>query len=170
MVEVKAAVEAVLFACDTPLSVERLHSLMPETKLSEIREAVEQLRSDYQQTGRAFLVEEVAEGYRLLTRPEHHELLSGLTKQRSDRKLSAAAMETLAIIAYKQPVKRVDLEAIRGVQSGELIRALMERGLVRIVGRENIPGAPLQYATTKEFMDAFGLRSLEDLPKPEEVK
>ena len=85
-------------------------------------------------------------------------------------RLSAPALETLAIIAYKQPIKRADLEAIRGVASGDVIRALMERRLVRIAGREEVPGAPVQYGTTAEFLEAFGLKALEDLPRPEEVK
>jgi len=166
----KQAVEAILFTCDEPMSLSRLKDILAEAKPEEIREALEALRNDYDQTGRAFSLEELAGGYQVLTRPLYADILSRLKKAKADRKLSAAALETLAIIAYKQPIKRVDLEAIRGAQSGELIRALMERNLVKIAGRDEVPGAPLMYSTTKEFLDTFGLKSVEDLPRPEEVK
>src|SRR5439155_15961963 len=132
--------------------------------------ALAQLRTEYEQTGRAFSLEEIAGGWQMLTRPQYADILASLRKAKADRKLSAAALETLAIIAYKQPVRRVDVEAIRGAQSGELIRALMERNLVKIAGRDELPGSPLMYSTTKDFLDTFGLKSAEDLPRPEEVK
>jgi segregation and condensation protein B len=166
----KQGVEAILFTCDEPMSLGRLKDVFPEAKPDEIREALAQLKSEYEQTGRAFSLEEIAGGYQLLTRSQHADIIAKLKKAKADRKLSSAALETLAIIAYKQPIKRVDLEAIRGAASGELIRALMERSLVKIVGREEIPGSPLQYGTTKEFLDTFGINSIEDLPRPEEVK
>jgi segregation and condensation protein B len=166
----KASLEAVLFTCDEPLTPARLKELFPEAKPEEIRDGLAQLRAEYEQTGRAFSLDEIAGGYQLLTRPQYVDIIGRLKKSKADRKLSAAALETLAIIAYKQPIKRVDLEAIRGAQSGELIRALMERGLVKIAGRDDVPGTPLQYGTTKEFLDVFGLKAIEDLPRPEEVK
>ena len=170
MDNLKASLEAVLFTCDEPLPLTRFKELFPEATPEEIRAELAQLRADYEQSGRAFSLDEIAGGYQLLTRPQYVDIIARLKKAKADRKLSAAALETLAIIAYKQPVKRVDVEAIRGAQSGELIRALMERGLVRIAGRDDLPGAPLQYSTTKEFLDVFGLKSIEDLPRPEEVK
>ncbi len=166
----KPGIEAILFTCDEPVTLHRLKDIFPEAKPDEIREAVAALKAEYDGTGRAFSLEEIAGGYQLLTRPQHADIIGKLKKAKADRKLSAAALETLAIIAYKQPIKRVDVEAIRGAQSGELIRALMERSLVKIAGREEIPGSPLQYGTTKEFLDTFGINSLEDLPRPEEVK
>ena len=166
----KGGIEAILFTCDEPITLNRLKDIFSGAKADEIREAVAALKGEYDSTGRAFSLEEIAGGYQLLTRPAHADIIAKLKKAKADRKLSAAALETLAIIAYKQPIKRVDLEAIRGAQSGELIRALMERNLVKIAGREEIPGAPLQYGTTKEFLDTFGINSLEDLPRPEEVK
>lgn len=168
--DLKQAVEAVLFVSDDPISVNRLHDLLPEAKPSEIREAINGLKADYDSQGRAFSVEEIADGVQLLTRPAHADIIARLKKSKAEKKLSGAALEVLAIVAYKQPVKRADVEAIRGVQSGEILRALMERRLVRIAGREDVPGAPVQYGTTKEFLEAFGLRALEDLPRPEEVK
>lgn len=166
----KQALEAVLFSSDDPLTLAKLKDIVPEAKPEEIREALAQLKADYDATGRAFALEEIAGGYQLLTRPQHADIIAKLRKAKADRKLSSAALETLAIIAYKQPIKRVDLEAIRGAASGELIRALMERNLVKIAGREDVPGSPLQYGTTKDFLDTFGLKALEDLPRPEEVK
>ena len=168
--DLKQAVEAVLFVCDDPISVNRLHDLLPEAKPAEIREAIAGLKADYDNQGRAFSIEEIADGVQLLTRPAHADIIARLKKSKAEKKLSGAALEVLAIVAYKQPVKRADVEAIRGVQSGEILRALMERRLVRIAGREDVPGAPVQYGTTKEFLEAFGLRALEDLPRPEEVK
>jgi segregation and condensation protein B len=166
----KPALEAILFTCDDPLPLGKLKDLFPEATADEIKEALAQLRADYEQGGRAFGLEEIAGGWQLLTRPQYADIIAKLKKAKADRKLSAAALETLAIIAYKQPIKRVDVEAIRGAQSGELIRALMERNLVKIAGRDEVPGAPLMYGTTKEFLDVFGMKAIEDLPRPEEVK
>jgi segregation and condensation protein B len=168
--QLKQALEAVLFTCDDPLPLSKLKDIVPDAKPEAIREALAELKGDYDATGRSFTLEEIAGGYQLLTRPQYADIIAKLRKAKADRKLSVAALETLAIIAYKQPIKRVDLEAIRGAASGELIRALMERNLVKIAGREDVPGTPLQYGTTKEFLDTFGLKALEDLPRPEEVK
>jgi segregation and condensation protein B len=167
--QLKQALEAVLFTSDDPLPLSKLKDVV-EAKPEEIKDALAQLKADYDATGRSFTLEEIAGGYQLLTRPQYADIIAKLKKAKADRKLSAAALETLAIIAYKQPIKRVDLEAIRGAASGELIRALMERNLVKIAGREEVPGSPLQYGTTKDFLDTFGLKALEDLPRPEEVK
>lgn len=166
----KSGLEAILFTCDEPITLNRLKDIFSDAKPDEIREALATLKAELEQTGRAFSLEEIAGGYQLLTRSQHADIIAKLKKAKADRKLSAAALETLAIIAYKQPIKRVDLEAIRGAASGELIRALMERNLVKIAGREEIPGSPLQYGTTKDFLDTFGINSIEDLPRPEEVK
>lgn len=168
--DIKQAVEAALFASDDPITLSKLHDLVPEAKPAEIREAVDALKSEYDSQGRAFSIEEIAEGVQVLTRPAHADIVARLRRSKAEKKLSGAALEVLAIVAYRQPVKRADIEAIRGVQSGEILRALMERRLVRIAGREDAPGAPVQYGTTKEFLEAFGIRALEDLPRPEEVK
>ncbi len=170
MDNLKPAIEAILFTCDDPLPLSKLKDIFPDAGADEIKEALAQLRGDYEQTGRAFSLEEIAGGWQVLTRPQYADIIAKLKKAKGDRKLSAAALETLAIIAYKQPIKRVDVEAIRGAQSGELIRALMERNLVKIAGRDEVPGSPLMYGTTKDFLDVFGMKSVEDLPRPEEVK
>ncbi|MDP6959407.1 MAG: SMC-Scp complex subunit ScpB [Planctomycetota bacterium] len=158
------------FASDEPLSLRKLGSLLEEVDSSDIKKAIEELKSEYESTDRAWRMEEVAGGFQLLTRPQYTDTISRLQKAKSDRKLSNAAMETLAIVAYKQPIRRADVESIRGVQSGELLRALMEKDLVKVVGRDTVPGAPVLYGTTKNFLEVCGLKSLKDLPKPEEVK
>lgn len=170
MDSVKQQVEALLFASDEPLSLRKLGSLLEEVDSSDIKKSIEELKSEYESSDRAWRMEEVAGGFQLLTRPQYTDTISRLQKAKSDRKLSNAAMETLAIVAYKQPIRRADLEAIRGVQSGELLRALMEKDLVKVVGRDSVPGAPVLYGTTKNFLEVCGLKSLKDLPKPEEVK
>ena len=172
--ELKPAVEAILFASDDPITpskiAEALKEAMPEVKPGDVKEVLDGLKAEYENAARGFALEEIAGGVQLLTRPQFADIIAKLRRSKAEKKLSAAALETLAIIAYKQPVKRADLEAIRGVASGEVIRALMERRLVKIVGREDLPGAPVQYGTTGEFLEAFGIRALEDLPRPEEVK
>ena len=162
--------EAALFAASRPLTLEELLTLEPEAGEAGVRAAMAELAARYTGDEHGVELVEIAEGWQFLTRREFAEALERAQFALKPRRLSPAALETLAIIAYKQPIKRVDLEAIRGAASGELIRALMERNLVKIAGREEIPGSPLQYGTTKEFLDTFGINSLEDLPRPEEVK
>jgi segregation and condensation protein B len=168
--DLKRILEALLFASDAPLTPAKIREAIPRVNLQTVKAAAEQLKQEYDQAGLAFELVEIAEGYQLLTRPAYDDWIARLKKAKSQAKLSGAALESLAIIAYKQPIRRVDIEAIRGVQSGELIRALMERGLIRIAGRADQPGSPLLYGTTKEFLDVVGLKSLEELPKPEEVR
>ena len=170
MDNLKQGLEAVLFACDDPLTLSKLGDLFPDATAGQIKEAIAQLKLEYDESSRGFSLEAIAGGYQLLTRPQYADIISRLKKAKAEKKLSAAALETLAIIAYKQPIKRVDVEAIRGAQSSDLIRALMERSLVRIAGRDEVPGSPLLYGTTRDFLDTFGLKSVEDLPRPEEVK
>lgn len=133
-------------------------------------EAIGLLNGQYQQTGRAFRIEEVAGGWRVMTLPEHADVLAELDKTKTQSKLSAAAMETLAIVAYKQPVLRAELESIRGVACGETLRSLMERHMVKIVGRAEEIGRPMLYGTTKQFLEVFGLSSVKDLPAVEELR
>ena len=168
MVELKHKIEALLFSSEGPLTSRKMKAILPDVTPTEIQSAMNELETDYE--GRAFTLERIAGGAQLLTRPEHADIIAALSKQKGERRLSPAALETLAIVAYKQPIKRVDIEAVRGVQAGEILRALMERGLIRISGREDVPGNPLLYGTTDEFLNAFGLESVKDLPKPEEVK
>ena len=163
-----AKLEALLFSTHHPLTAGRLAELLDLDTTKVIRRAVKQLNEQYEQTGRAFRIEQVAGGYQLLTLPEHGELLKKLHQREIDAKLTKAALETLSIIAYKQPILRADVESIRGVACGETIRSLMEKHLVKIAGRAELPGRPILYGTTKRFLELFGLNSLKDLPQPEE--
>jgi len=166
---VESVVEAVLFASDEPLSVARLADIA-ETDIKHIRRYVEGLNEKYRNGNNAFRIEQIAGGYQMLTLSPYNHWLKKLLRVRSDSKLSAAALETLAIIAYKQPVMRADIEAIRGVAVGEMTRSLMYKGLVKIVGRAEVLGRPMLYGTTRKFLEVFGLNSLKDLPKAEELK
>ncbi|MGH7131220.1 MAG: SMC-Scp complex subunit ScpB [Phycisphaerales bacterium] len=141
----------------------------PEDPLGLIRQAVEALNAIYATSGRTFRVEPVAGAYRLMTRPDYSQLIATFHGQGASSRLSKAAVETLAIIAYKQPATRAQLEAVRGVACGEVLRSLMERRLVTIVGRAEELGRPILYGTTRSFLEAFGLSSLKDLPQPGEV-
>ena len=160
-------VEALLFGTHHPLTLRQLGDLMriPDRRL--IEEAIDLLNGEYIATGRTFRAEHVAGGYQLLTRPQWGELLQRLHGDEAEAKLTNAAQETLAIVAYKQPTLRTDVEAIRGVGCGEALRGLMQKRLVKIAGRSELPGRPILYGTTKRFLEVFGLNSLKDLPKPE---
>ncbi len=162
-------VEAVLFSSDSPMPVSKIASVIGALSSREIRSVIEKLNEKYMQWNCAFRIEEIAGGFQMLTRPEFANYLHQLYKVRSESKLSPAALETLAIIAYKQPVLRAEIEAIRGVACGEMIRTLMEKDLIKIVGRAEELGRPMLYGTTKKFMQVFGLASLEDLPKVPEL-
>ncbi len=166
---IESVIEAVLFASDEPLTDSRLASIV-ETTAKQVRDCIESLNARYAQNHNAFRIEHIAGGNQMLTMSVYNNWLKKTLRARSDNKLSPAAMETLAIIAYKQPVIRADIEAIRGVAVGEVIRSLMYKGLVKIVGRAEILGRPMLYGTTKKFLEVFGLNSLKDLPKAEELK
>ena len=168
-ISVESVVEAVLFASDEPLAVERLANIVG-TSVKQIRRNVKNLNDKYEANNNAFRIEQIAGGYQMLTLSSYNHWLQKLLRARSESKLSPAALETLAIIAYKQPVIRTDIEAIRGVAVGEIVRGLMYKGLVKIVGRAEVLGRPMLYGTTKKFLEVFGLNSLKDLPKIEELK
>jgi len=165
----ESVVEAVLFASDEALTPARLAKIA-ETGIKQVRQHVKSLNEQYREGGRAFRIERIAGGYQMLTLSPYNNWLRKLLRVRDDTKLSAAAIETLAIIAYKQPIIRADVEAIRGVSAGEMIRGLMYKGLVKIVGRAEVLGRPMLYGTTKKFLEVFGLNTLKDLPKIEELK
>lgn len=166
----ETVVEAVLFASDEPVSPKRLVDIAEAGSVKRIRQCVRDLNRKYKDGGFSFRIEKIAGGYQMMTLPAFNPWLSKLIKVRTDNKLSPAALETLAVVAYKQPIIRADVEAIRGVASGEVIRNLMYKGLVKIVGRAEVLGRPMLYGTTKKFLDVFGLNSLKDLPKVEELK
>ena len=169
-VTMESVVEAVLFASDEPLSAERLVNIVEAGGVKQIRECIENLNKKYEEGGFSFRIEQIAGGYQMMTLSEFNYWLKKLVRVRTDTKLSPAALETLAIVAYKQPVIRADIEAIRGVASGEVIRNLMFKGLVKMVGKAEVLGRPMLYGTTKKFLDVFGLHTLKDLPTAEELK
>jgi segregation and condensation protein B len=162
-----AQVEAALMASDEPLTLRKLTAAAGLSDGAQTRKLVQRLRALYEQDGSAFQVEELAGGFQLLTRPEYHPWLARLRRGAAEVRLSPAARETLAIVAYRQPITRADVEAVRGVQNSELLRQLMEKGLVRIAGRDDSLGRPVLYGTTKKFLQAFGLKSLRELPQAE---
>jgi segregation and condensation protein B len=165
-----AAVEAALFLADEPLNARRLALVAGLEDGAEARRVLRKLQALYEKDGSAFQIEELAGGFQLLTRSEYHSWLVRLRRTGHDLRLSAAARETLAIIAYRQPIMRADVEAIRGVQCGEVIRLLMEKGLVRIAGRHDSLGRPVLYGTTKKFLQVFGLKNLRELPQAEQLR
>jgi segregation and condensation protein B len=161
--------EALLFSTHHPLTGQRLGELLDVKSQKAIKKAVQALNALYEESGRTFRVEQVAGGYQLLSLPEYGDVLKRLHQKEGDAKLTKAALETLAIIAYKQPILRADIEAIRGVACGETIRSLMEKHLVNIAGRAEEPGRPILYGTTKRFLQLFGMNNLKDLPQSEEL-
>jgi segregation and condensation protein B len=167
---VLALIEAVLFAADEPLVPRRLAAVANLSDAAEARRQVRRLQMLYEEEGSAFQIEEVAGGFQLLTRPEFHPWLARLRRGVGDLKLTPGQRDTLTMVAYRQPVTRADVEGIRGVQSGEVLRQLLERGLIRVAGRDESLGRPVLYGTTKKFLQAFGLNSLRDLPRIEERK
>ena len=157
--------EALLFASDTPLEPERIREVLELPGVAAARELVEALSSRY--ADRGLQIVEVGGGYRMVTRAEVAPWLVRLTRSRTKQRLSRPALETLAIVAYKQPVSRPEVDAIRGVNSEAVLESLLERRLIRIPGRKDAPGRPYLFQTTREFLVAFGLRDLGDLPKVE---
>jgi segregation and condensation protein B len=174
-----AMLEAVLLVADEPLPARKIAQAAGLADVATVRRLLRKLQNAYDKDGTAFQIEELAGGFQLLTRPQYHRWLNTLRRELANRpagdrpgdlRLTAAARETLAIIGYRQPIMRADIEAIRGVHCGETLRLLMEKGLVRIAGRDDSLGRPVLYGTTKKFLQVFGLKSLKDLPKADEMK
>ena len=165
----ESVIEAILFASDEPITPVRLAKIT-EISIKELKKYVQNLNSKYKTNQNSFRVAQIAGGLQMMTLPPYGHWLKKLIRVRGDSKLSPAALETLAIVAYKQPIIRADVEAVRGVAAGEMIRSLMFKGLVKIAGRAEILGRPMLYGTTKKFLEIFGLNSLKDLPKIEELK
>jgi len=169
MENIKNTIEALLFVSEGPLTKDAIKRALFDVEMDEIRQAINELREDYETRGGGFSLKEVAGGYQLRTRPDYNEYIKRLLQPKPLR-MSKAALETLAIIAYKQPVIRADVEHIRGVDSGGILRMLLDRKLIRILGRRTIPGRPLIYGTTKLFLEVFDLRDLKELPSPKEIE
>jgi len=162
-------IEAALFAASRPLTVEELGVLDAESSLADVRTALDQLREAYDFNQHAIELVEMAGGFQLLTRPAFAQALERAQFTARASRLTAAALETLAIIAYRQPVGRSEIEEIRGVSAGGVLRSLQERGLIEVVGRSEALGRPLLYGTTPMFLELLGLKDLADLPRAEEL-
>ena len=167
--QLKNAVEALLFAADQPLTTRRIRDALKLGDGNAVRRAVLDLQREYAEADRGIQIEELAGGFRMLSNRRYGEHVERLHRGQRRTRLSQAALETLAIVAYKQPIHRADVEAIRGVQVDAVLRGLQERGLVRIVGRAELLGRPFLYGTTRRFLEAFGLRGLDELPNVEEL-
>jgi segregation and condensation protein B len=159
----KAVIESLLFVSEGPLSLDQIKEVLGEVSKKEIQRLLSELKEDYERAQRGFTLVEVAEGFQLRTRPQHAEWIKKLKKTKP-LALSRPALETLAIVAYKQPVVRTDIEKIRGVDSGGVLHTLLERKLIRILGKKDVPGKPLVYGTSKHFLEMFGLKDLSSLP------
>jgi segregation and condensation protein B len=169
MEELKHIVESLLFVSEDPLTIDQMRKVVKDADAKRLREALGALGEEYESRRGGFFLAEVAGGFQLRTRPEYNQYIKDLL-QPSPPRLSKAALETLAIIAYKQPIIRADLEHIRGVDSGGVLRLLLKRRLIRVLGRKELPGRPLIYATTKRFLETFDLKDLRDLPTPREIE
>ncbi len=169
MEDIKNIIESFIFISEEPISLDRIRKLLPETDIREIKQGIIELIDEFENRNGGFHLREVAGGYQFRSRPEYRQWIS-LLVQPNPVRLSKAALETLAIVAYRQPIIRADVEHIRGVDSGGIIRMLMERKLIRVLGRKDIPGRPLIYATTKHFLELFDLKDLKDLPSLKEIE
>jgi segregation and condensation protein B len=169
MDDLKNIIESLLFVSDGPIPVDRIKKVLEIPDAKEIKNALRELAEEYELRKGGFILREVAGGFQIRTRPEYAVWIKKLVHPGSQR-LSNAALETLAIIAYKQPIIRSDIEFIRGVDCGGILRMLMEKKLIRVLGKKEIPGRPLIYATTKQFLEIFDLKDLKDLPTPKEIQ
>lgn len=168
--ELKQVIEALVFVSDKPLGMFQIREVIEGVTEEQIRQAVNELNQEYESTRRSFIIQEVAGGFRMATKPELAPWLKSFYKSRVSERLTRPSLETLAIVAYKQPVTKPEIEAIRGVNIDGVIVTLLERSLIKIAGRKDTPGRPLLYATTDEFLAHFGLGSVSEMPKLPEVQ
>ena len=169
MENIKAVIEALIFASDAPLALEKICIILPEVEKTEIKEALDNLILEYDERQSGIYLQEVAGGFQFRTRPELGLWVKKL-KSTKPHSLSPQAMETLAIIAYKQPIVKSEIESIRGVDVGAPLKGLLDKRLIRIVGRKDVPGKPIIYGTTRKFLEVFNLKDLLDLPNLRELK
>jgi segregation and condensation protein B len=167
-VELQAIIEAIIYVAEDLVKLDELRDVFPEESKQAIQDALNELVATFNARSGGMLIREVAGGYRMTTRPEHHEQIRSYLKTRPNAKLSMAALETLAVIAYKQPVTLAEILAIRGKKSSTALQTLLEKKMVAIVGRKPVVGRPILYGTSKEFLIHFGLNSLNELPTLEE--
>jgi len=166
--ELKSILEALIFASPEPLTPKAMFKLLDTEPKEDVQAALAELKQDYERPGGLQLVE-VAGGYQIVTRADLHDWVRKLFHERSTQRLTVQALETLAVIAYKQPITALEVTEIRGVNTAGVLNTLLERGLIKIVGRKQVVGRPFLYATTREFLIRFGLNDLNDLPKVEDM-
>jgi len=167
--ELSSIIESLIFSAEAPLSIDRLCELLGEFERDQIKSAVAELVEYYQERAGGFDLAEVAGGWQFRTRPAFHGFITRHIKTRTAR-FSQSALETLAIVAYRQPVTRAEVEHLRGVDCGGVLKSLLEKHLVRILGKKDIPGRPLIYGTSKDFLEVFGLKDLKSLPTLKEIQ
>ena len=168
--EIKSILEVALFVSHEPITLEKLTTVVEGSSKAVVSSILKNLQMEYDKEGRGLRLAEVAGGFLLVTRPEFAPYIKRLNKSKSTTKLSRSALETLAIISYKQPIIRADIEKIRGVETTGVLRTLLDQKLVRIVGRQDVPGRPILYGTSRQFLQRFGLRDLQDLPPLKEFQ
>jgi segregation and condensation protein B len=168
--EIKKIVEALIFASDTPITENRIKNVVMELDSAQINDIVNELNSEYEQNEHAFKIAQLAGGFQFVTRSEYAQYIKQYYKGRTKSRLSRAALETLAIIAFKQPISRPEIDSIRGVNSDGVVKNLLERNLICITGRSEQIGRALLYSTTPEFLQYFGVNDIADLPKPKEIE
>ncbi|MEK7849884.1 MAG: SMC-Scp complex subunit ScpB [Candidatus Omnitrophota bacterium] len=166
--KIRSAIESLVFTSDKPLFIDDIKKLFDNLEASKIRELIESLQKELLDRSSGLRIIEIAGGFQMVTSPDNAEIIKSFYKIKHTDKLSGPSLETLSIIAYKQPVTRIDIEAIRGVNVDGVIKSLLEKNLIRIVGRKEVIGRPFVYGTTRLFLDYFGLKSLAELPKIEE--
>jgi segregation and condensation protein B len=169
MENIKAVIEALIFASDAPLALEKICIILSDVEKKEVKEAFEKIVLEYNERQGGICLQEVAGGFQFRTRPELSPWVKKL-KSSKPHSLSPAAMETLAIVAYKQPIVKSEIESIRGVDVGAPLKGLLDKKLIRIVGRKDVPGKPIIYGTTRKFLEVFNLKDLMDLPNLRELK
>lgn len=163
-IEIKAVIETLLFISGESLSVNRIKNILEEVELSKIKSLIWELQHEYEMRSSGLRIVEIAGGFQIATRPEFAQWIKKLKKVKQSSRLSKPSLETLAIIAYKQPIVKAEIEDIRGVDSTGVIKGLLDKHLIKIIGRKDVPGRPILYATTREFLQYFGLREISDLP------
>ncbi len=164
-IELRRSIEALLFTSEKPLSAEELkEAFTDDVSLKDIRSEIDALREECEEQRRGFRVYEIADGFQIASAIEFAEVLKRFYHARDKKKMSPASLETLSVVAYRQPVTRADIEGVRGVNVDGAVKGLLEKGLIRIVGRKEVPGRPILYGTTREFLEHFGLKSLQELP------
>jgi segregation and condensation protein B len=167
--EIKPILESLFFVSDSPIRLETLVEIFPESNKESILEGIRQIQAEYEDHSKGIELTEIAGGYQFRTKPRWAGWINRLKKTKTV-KLSQASLETLAIVAYRQPIIRPTIEEIRGVDSGSVLHTLLEKGLIKIMGRKDLPGRPIVYGTTKAFLELFSLKTLSDLPTLKEIQ